>query len=352
MLKLSVFCSLSSDSLPVEELVTTPTLTSLKYDINTRYLIAICRLCQQAVPLSHIHSHSKAEDSGYLIQTDTLQPLQGKTLRHKVTHLMKMPMGKEKLIKQICSEVSERFGPGTSLRDIESNTTEAKREWYDGAIPFVGQVGPIAGIRVVEIGAICSLCPDLHTARGAISTESMRQHRMAAHPKAKTAGELYVEGPMQTMATSGGIMRYFPVLGGPVVKRADVALDSSDASDSNSDEDDIAVIVQREKEALLQLSTEAAPNVIDVKSLVPFYRDHGIHEFLSQYSSKDLFALFRIPPRRSKETPVPLRRLYTIANETFLEDCEMAVRMNPAIRRLIIQSDPYVVMGIVLRSLN
>jgi hypothetical protein len=77
----------------------------------------------------------------------------------------------------------------------------------------------------------------------------------------------------------------------------------------------------------------------------PFYRDYGVHKFLRQYQPNEILELIRIPDRRSKNVSLLLRRLYAAVIETFLADCEMAVKMNPSIRQLIVQSDPYVVSG-------
>lgn len=141
------------------------------------------------------------------------------------------------------------------------------------------------------------------------------------------------------MSNAKALCQYYPVpWGGTVNSGAPVHPDTT--SGDEDDEDDVAQIIQREKRKLMGPLAKSTPDILDEKTLVPFYRDYGVHEFLRQYQPNVILELIRIPDRRSKNVSLPLRRLYTIVIETFLADCEMAVRMNPSIRRLIVQSDP------------
>jgi hypothetical protein len=330
----------SSNALPIEKLVTTPILDCIECDYNTRYALIVCRLCQAGVPLSRMHSHAKAEKQERSYQANSLMPL-SKVLSEPIPHGFKVGMSKDCLMNTIRAELEQKLGQAVDIRDVDE---KAKREWYDSAVPLADQLGPILGIRVIQHGAICNLCPEASVPCCGMSEGSLAVHRseteLSGHYRAKA--EKFRVGPIQTMTNAMSLCRYYPVPGGGMVE-SEVPVHPDTANGGESDEDDVAQIIQREKRKLMGPMSGSASDLLDERTLVPFYRDYGVHEFLRQYEPSSILELIQIPDRRSKGVSLPLRRLYAIVIETFLADCEMAVKMNPGIRRLIMQSDPYVV---------
>jgi len=259
-------------------------------------------------------------------------------------------MTKENLQNTIMGELQEQLGREVVIRDIDEKD---KSSWKSSALPLTGQEGPILGLRVFKYAAICSLCPK-EAPYCTLSETSMDSHRsrtkVSSHIRAK--GKKYFVAPVQTMSVARGLCQFFPVphsnLVDPDVARVAVAVPLDTGNDGDDSDDDVAKIIQRDKRKLMGPATESKPGIFDIKTLVPFYRDHGVHEFLKKYQPDKVSALLQIPDRRSEYASLPLRRLYAIVIETFLADCVMAVKMNPAIRRLIAQSDPYVLSVDVL----
>lgn len=319
--------------------MTTPILECIECDYNTRYTLIICRLCKAGVPLSRIHSHAKAATQERVYQPNDLLPLD-MTLSESIPHRFKVGMSKDRLINTIRAELEQELDQAVDIRDVDEND---RRVWYNSAVPLAGQLGPILGLRVIQRGAICNLCPKASVPSCGLSEGSLRVHRseteLPGHYRAK--GEKIRVGPIQTMCNAKGLCRYYPVPGNGIVESLVPAY--PDAADSDGDEDDevdVAQIIEREKRKLMGPSVESAPGVLDEKTLVPFYRDYGVHEFLRDHQRNSILKLIEVPDRRYKNISPPLRRLYTIVIETYLMDCEMAVKMNPGIRRLIMQSDP------------
>jgi hypothetical protein len=289
-----------------------------------------------------MHSHAKAATQDRPYQANSLLPL-SKVLFDPTPHGFKLGMSRDHLINTIRTELEQKLGEAVDIRDVDENK---KGLWHDSAIPLAGQLGPILGLRVTQHGAICNLCPKESVPCCGMSEGTLATHRsqteLPGHYRAK-AEKLRV-GPIQTMSHAKALCRYFPVPeGGAVNSRAPAQSDT--ASGDEDEEDDVAQIIQREKRKLMGPLAESTLDILDEKTLVPFYRDYGVHEFLRQYQPNEILESIRIPDRRSKNVSLPLRRLYAAVIETFLADCEMAVKMNPGIRRLIVQSDPYVVSG-------
>ena len=248
-------------------------------------------------------------------------------------------MSKDRLIKTIRAELEEELDQAVDIRDVDEND---RGVWHNLAVPLAGQLGPILGLRVIQQGAICNLCPEGSAPSCSMSEGSLAVHRseteLPGHYRAK--GEKFRVGPIQTMCNAKGLCRYYPVPGNGIVGSVVPAYPDTASSDEDDEDDvDVAQIIQREKRKLMGPSAESATGVLDEKTLVPFYRDYGVHEFLRGHQRNSILKLIQIPDRRYKNVSLLLRRLYAIVIETYLMDCEMAVKMNPGIRRLIMQSD-------------
>lgn len=114
------------------------------------------------------------------------------------------------------------------------------------------------------------------------------------------------------------------------------------STDADSDQAWARTIQQDAEISLGGSVITKSSDVLDEKTLVPFLRDYGVHHLLSKQSPEECLALFLIPKHAA--SPLTLQRLYKIVSESFLADCDMAVNMNPTVRRLIMHDNLYVII--------
>lgn len=290
------------------------------------------------IPLSRLHTHAST-----LTQTKTqpqskLTPDAG-VYSGRTLHGFSIGLSKPQLIETICKELGSELGHQVNIRDVTNKNVDA---WRDFAVPLPGQTTPIKGLRVLD-GIICNLCTDPLTAFSSPTRHSIDKHRPLAHPNSQGTRKKTYHGLIQTMSHASGLVRYFPAPGnmdrtcgtGPLIE------EEGEEDDSDGG-DDVAMMLRKAKEDMLGNSPASAADIMDRRTVVPFFLDSGVHDFLQQYDARYLLSLWRVPSRRSKDAPLELRRLYAIVLETFFSDCDMATKMNPSIRRAIVQCDPYV----------
>lgn len=307
-------------------------------------MLLICTLCHEGVLASQLHTHLTRKECSIRYQADVLRPVHGMTQFESVTHNIKVALTKAKLPKQVQAELQVRFGAKAVLLDREFAGSHGYKNWLvdDKAFPLQGHIGPVVGVRFIKSGVICLICQgDRPTCT--ISVNSMNMHRTGgSHPHWDThVGNYYRVGPIQSLC-GGRFMSYYPVPGGLPANLALPVITPLSNPDINPDEDSDSAwarVIQRDAEKSLgdsALATE--PEVLDEKTLVPFLRDYRIHSFLSEQPRDECLALSAMEGR--KVSPRPLRRLYKVASNTFLADCDMALDMNPAVRRLIMHDNP------------
>lgn len=335
--------SLSMPSSLHQELLETPTLKRFQLKIHKECSLIICTLCHAGVLLSHVWQHVKASENKIRVPNlaSVGNPTKQETHYISVPHGMKPGFTKDKLLAAISDEVKTLLGLPT-IWDWEG--VSGGDGWRETACPLEGQSLPLKGIRTFE-GYICNLCPGPNPACF-LTLGSAQQHKKTNHKNhKKTKGANRTrKGHIQSKSLSGGFVSFYPVPEPLPVEQTPAGANTQETRPILDLDSDAAwdAMMDDQQTALLPNSTRATtkPGVLDEKTLPLFYRDFRVHNFLSQQSHDECRSLCSIPERRGASVPRPLKRLYTAIADTFLQDCEMVLNMSPAVRRLIIQSDP------------
>lgn len=322
-----------SDDLP-ERLIDTVTMSQANCDFNTRYGIARCRICEGGVPLQQLHSHAKTN------QIIKMRPSRDddKVVERTLLHSANLTANKDTFYHQIVSELKQKLGQNVYIRP-----SAKPAQWYADAVPHPKQITPILGLRTL-IGVVCTLCPDRRTAICAANSGSIAKHRRELHGRGLRAKDSEEPVSMQTLSFGGYYVRFFPTPGGPQAGAGDSYISEEGAESDCAD--DIAMFIRKEKSNLLGSDSEEDAedrDVIDPRTLPPFYRDERVHEFLKDANPHKTLSLLQLPSigqLKSSSAPRYLSRLYHIVVETFLKDCDLAAGMIPVIRQLLMQSSP------------
>lgn len=271
------------------------------------------------------------------------RPEYGKTELEAVVHHMKLGINKEKLENRIKEEFQAIYGPKAKLCDATARYQDWAKD--DKAFPLLGQVGPVAGLRVIQHGVVCLICSG-DRPHCAINVDSIQTHQSNKHPgfQVQKNGVYFKIVPIQTFC-GGNYLSYFAIPGGLSINTTLSATIPGPDSDlepdllDNDDEDPWDRAIRKDAEKSLGVSAGTSRmDILDEKTLIPFLRDYRVHAFLSQWSREECLSLSSVTQRG--KAPMPLRRLYQAVTETFLADCAMAVKMNPAVRRLIMHCNP------------
>lgn len=333
-------------SLANQELLETPILKRLQLKIHKDHSLIICTLCESGVLLSQVWKHVK--DAVFKINAHGAGPGHPTTLltsRIGIPHGMMLEDKKKQLPKDIAKEVEIVLG----ITNIWDWTSLKKRTddplWIASACPSASQPRPIEGVRKF-IGVICNLCPGPNPACG-LTWGSHKQHRKLFHKDQRGVAveDAAHEGLIQSKCLLSSYTYYFPVPGALPVLPTLVSGDSQATLPEIEGTSDAAwdAILDKQQSTLLLNSTNTATlvDVLNEKTLPPFYRDYKIHPFLSKHPHKECLALCNTSVRRgSAAIPREIRRLSAAVASTFLEDCEMVSNLSPAIRRTIAQCDP------------
>ena len=323
--------------------MTTSTLSKIDQVYNTRYGLLICQRCEYGVPFSRAYNHARAASQKIFVHLDMLNPTQGASEYRSINHGLNPGMTKAAWERQVQSELKAKLGQDVTIHDLNRleglKLAEVENNWYQSALPLPGQIGRVIGLRVIP-GLICELCPDKSTAHCTTTVQLMESHRSRSkgHIGEFAPGTMHITGSIQSMTGSTRTKRWFPV---PATRDSAHKIGGGESTSEidGEDDEDVAELMIREKREMMGSSEPTSTDIIDARTLAPFYRDHGIYEFLQRHPRDDLLRLFRIPSRKSRDAPTWLKRLYTIVTETFLTDCDMATHMNPVIRRLLMQCD-------------
>ncbi|KAF7978076.1 hypothetical protein HWV62_1727 [Athelia sp. TMB] len=331
-----------SAPLAKEELVTTRTLEHIDVKINTRYRLLICMRCKEGVLLSELHTHLTKPLRKIRYQADSHRPEYGRTEFEEIPHNLKLNISEKKLLERIKGEFKALFGEEAELFDWDGHY----KLWPANscAYPLDGQVGPVKGIRFIERGVVCLVCDGPHP-HCSLSVGSMRTIRRNNHRGCRDDGRGYFKiAPIQSLC-GGNYTANFPVPGGldsvPSLQKTVASAESKLEPVLDDDDSEVTwdkVIRKDVEKSLGTSSTIATMNIFDQKTLIPFLRDQRVHEFVSQWPRDECLAL--CSPVGHSKAPTPLRRLTQAATETFLADCRMALRMHPAVRRLIMHCNP------------
>lgn len=312
-------------------------LARVNCDFNTAYGIIACRVCRFAVPIPNLLTHSSS--------TIKVQAPKGnnhgsgtrwQTFPHQA-HIIGY-FNKVQFKDQVVSELKEKLGPGVFIRDEYYRELLGDKDyqtrWAEEALPHPGQLTPIKGLRTTE-GLIYALCPERRTA-ACVLGPSLQRHRQVSHPGIRSADGLTREvvGPIQSFG-SNNLLRYFPCPGTSAGQETTLPLPKSEEENSL---DDFTAMIRKDKSDLLGFDLDdnkLDKDVLDDRTLMPFFRNSGVHNFLKNVDQKDMVQVLSIRNLEGTRAPLSLRRLSSIVTETFFADCDLAAGMNPTVRRLL-----------------
>lgn len=329
---------------PDERLITTPMLSQAQCDFNTAYGIITCRICHFAVPLDYLHTHATT-----IVKVQALAGARGSSvLWMPIPHCALLPSKKNAFKTQVLSELRQKLGDDVFIRCQQYKSPPEGQDWQvlwaQDAVPLPGQRTPIQGLRTAE-GIVCTLCPDYRTAYGVIGS-SMARHRRERHPESTQVGTTTEAPAILQSFGAANLQRYFPCPGSSSNPAAISSISEQKEKQLAGDDDDFAAMLRKDKLELLGFDFDDKPdintdkNVFDERTLVPFFRDQGVHNFLKRAPQAEIVELLTIRNLKSTRTPLLLRRLAVIVTESFLADCDLAAGMNPVVRRLLRQSNP------------
>lgn len=325
-----------------QQLLETPILKRFRLKIHAQYSLLICTLCDSGLLLSHLHTHVTA-DANKIPKLSLSTP---DSRFDTISHQMKPGLTRAKLETAVKEEVQRMLGI-TDIWDWKAMGSRDTKEWREFAWPSEGQPLPIKGIREY-VGLICTMCDEPHPY--CCQTPGSAAHHIKVAHKGVTQDPDKPntrESVVQSKSLTGGYMCYFPVPGVlPSGRTAAITTQKAVIQDipSNMDDDGDAVwdaMLNKQQTVLLPNATVTTkPGVLNEKTLPLFYRDYGLHDFLARYSPEECLSLSAITHSKGASKPRQLKRLSAVVADTFIQDCDMVLKMAPAIRRLIVQSDP------------
>jgi hypothetical protein len=117
-------------------------------------------------------------------------------------------------------------------------------------------------------------------------------------------------------------------------------------ADNNGEVTDLVpgdLLWKRKTDLLLDITDRIESRVEeDVRTFHPIYQDLRIHAFVNQFGPSQLLSLLSESTGESKKMLRVFTRLKRLILTTFMSDCNLAAKANPAIGHEIMNSSPYV----------